>query len=174
MPTPSATPTDPTARVAAWVAATLGTASAAVSAMWAFGSTFLLDTVGGQFERWGREGGAAVVVALLAIAALKLAVAIAAPVLIGVGARRLPPWTSGRVPRVLGWIAAVTLTVYGGLLTVVGLLVQAGVIDASGDADTGALAWHAYVWDPWFALWGTAFLIALWRSRLRPHPAPAT
>ena len=170
MPTPSATRTDPTARTAAWIAAALGTASAAVSAMWALGSTFLLDTVGGQFERWGQEGGAAVVVALLAIAALKLVVALAAPVLAGVGRGGLPAWTSGRVPACLGWIAAVTLTVYGGLLTVVGLLVEAGVIDASDDADRTALAWHAWFWDPWFLLWGAAFVVALWRTRFSSSP----
>jgi hypothetical protein len=147
--------------VAAGIAAVLGTASAAVSALWAVGSTFLLDTVGGPFERLGREGGIGVVVALLAIAALKLVVALAAPVLVGVGAGRLPTWTSGRVPRLLGWIAAITLTLYGGLLTVVGLLVEAEVVDASADADTRALAWHAYLWDPWFALWGAAFVVAL-------------
>jgi len=133
--------------------------------MWAFGSAFLLDTVGGRFERWGHEGGAGVVVALLAIAALKLLVALAAPVLVGVGRGHLPAWTSGRTPGTLGWIAAVTLTVYGGLLTVAGLLVEAGAIDASEDADHRALAWHAWFWDPWFLLWGAAFVVALGRTR---------
>ena len=58
-----------------------------------------------------------------------------------------------------------TLTIYGGALTIVGLLVQAGVVDAAADADSKALAWHAYLWDPWFAVWGGAFVVALWRSR---------
>jgi len=105
------------------------------------------------------------VVALWLIVALKTVVAVAAPVLVGVGADRLPGWTASRVPRVLGWIAAVTLTIYGGALTIVGLLVQAGVVDAAADADSKALAWHAYLWDPWFAVWGGAFVVALWRSR---------
>ncbi len=67
--------------------------------------------------------------------------------------------------RVLGWIVAIGLTVYGGVLTVVGLLVEAGVIKAADDADEHAIAWHAFFWDPWFALWGGAFTVAMWRSR---------
>lgn len=46
----------------AWVAA-LGLASAATSAYWAVGGTRLLDTIGGELERWGRERGALVLVA---------------------------------------------------------------------------------------------------------------
>ncbi len=67
--------------------------------------------------------------------------------------------------RVLGWIVAIGLTVYGGVLTVVGLLVEADVINAADDADEHAIAWHAFFWDPWFALWGGAFTVAMWRSR---------
>ena len=99
---------------------------------------------------------------------LKATVAVAAPILAGVGRGRLPTWTSGRLPRVLGWIAAVVLTVYGGVLTIAGLLVQGDVIEAAADADSRALAWHAYFWDPWFALWGLAFVVALWRTRAGP------
>ena len=57
--------------------------------------------------------------------------------------------------RVLGWVVAIGLTVYGGVLTVAGMLVDAGVIDAADRADEHAIAWHAYFWDPWFASVGT-------------------
>ena len=107
-------PDEPTARSrdrvavgAAWVAAALGIASAATSAYWAFGGTALLDTVGGEIERWGRERGPVVVIALAAIVLLKLAVAVAAPILVGIG--HPPAWMAGRVPRILGWIAATVL-----------------------------------------------------------------
>ena len=40
---------------AAVIAASLGAASGAVSAYWALGGTALIDTVGGEIERWGRE-----------------------------------------------------------------------------------------------------------------------
>jgi hypothetical protein len=150
---------------AAWVAAVLGTGHALVSAYWAAGGTGLLDTIGGDLERLARERDAGLSAAIWAVAALKLGVAVAAPVLAGVGAQRLPAWTRGPVPRRLGWVAAAVLTLYGGVLTVAGLLIQAGVIDAAADADDRALAWHAYFWDPWFLLWGIAFGLSLRLSR---------
>jgi hypothetical protein len=79
----------------------------------------------------------------------------------------LPAWARARWLRKLGWAAAVGLTAYGGLLTFVGLLVETGVLDPAADADEHALAWHTYFWDPWFALWGLAFAVAMWRSRPR-------
>lgn len=160
-----------TARVAAVVAAGLGTGHALISAYWAVGGTALLDTIGGDLERWGRERGAAVVAALWAVALFKLAVALAAPVLAGMGGRAVPRRLRGRRPRVLGWAAAVVLVAYGGILTGAGLLVDAGVIDAAPDADHRALAWHTYLWDPWFLLWGVAFALSLWLSRPVPRPA---
>lgn len=152
------------AAIAAGVAAALGLGHAATSAAWSMGSTLLLDTVGGEIERRGRERPGSVVVALVAIAVLKAVVAVAAPIVV-LGPGRLPAWTWGRVPRGLSWTAAVVLVAYGGLLTAVGLLVQADVIHATVGADQRALAWHAFFWDPWFALWGLAFLAALRWSR---------
>lgn len=98
--------TDRVTVAAAVLAACLGLASAAVSAYWALGGDDLLDTVGGEIERWGRARDAQVVVVL--------------------------------------WLIVVLKTIV---------------------ADATALAWHAYVWDPWFAIWGLAFVVALWRSR---------
>jgi uncharacterized membrane protein len=71
--------------------------------------------------------------------------------------------------RVLAWIEAVILTGYGLVLTVTGLLVQAGIVAAAADADHRALRWHAYLWDPWFLVWGILVVIALLRSRPRPR-----
>lgn len=156
---------DRDAVVAAVIAAILGATSAAMSAYWALGGTALVDTIGGEIERWGRERSASVVATLGLITVAKLVGAVAPLVLVGVGAGRLPAWTRAQPLRVLGWIVAIGLTAYGGVLTVVGLLVEAGVIDAGDDADERAIAWHAYFWDPWFALWGGAFSAAMWRSR---------
>ena len=156
---------DPGAVVAAVIAASLGTASAAMSAYWALGGTALIDTIGGEIERWGRERSAGVIVTLWLITVVKLVVAVAPLVLVGVG--RPTAWTRVRPMRALGWIVAVGLTTYGGVLTVVGLLVEADVIDAADDADEHAIAWHAFFWDPWFVLWGGAFTVAMWRSRPR-------
>ncbi len=160
---PTARNRDRVAVGAAWVAAALGIASAATSAYWAFGGTALLDTVGGEIERWGRERGPAVAFALAGIVLVKLVVAVAAPILVGIG--HPPAWMAGRVPRILGWIAATVLIGYGGVLTVAGLLVQTGALTAAPDADRTAIAWHAWLWDPWFLVWGIAFAIALRRSR---------
>jgi hypothetical protein len=153
---------------AAWVAATLaavlGLGSAVVSAYWALGGDGLLDTIGGAIEEWGRERSTSVVVLLWLIAALKAGVALAAPVLVA-GPDRFPGWMAGRVARTLAWIAGSVLMTYGGVLTAAGLLVQSGLIHASADSDQRALAWHAYLWDPWFAVWGAALLAALWLTR---------
>jgi hypothetical protein len=156
------------ARRAAAVACVLGLGHAAVSAYWALGGTALLDTIGGRLERWGREREPALVAGLWLVVVVKMMVALAAPVLAGIGSGRLPAWTRGRVPRLLGWIAATILVLYGAVTTSVGLLVEAGVLDTAADADRTALAWHAFFWDPWFLLWGVAFGLSLWASR----PAP--
>jgi Protein of unknown function (DUF3995) len=153
--------------VAASIAAILGTASAGVSAYWALGGTALLDTIGGEIEMWGRDRSATVVTTLWVIVILKLVGAAAPLAFVGIGVGKLPTWTRARRARALGWIAAAGLTIYGGGLSVAGLLVEAGVINRADDADDRALAWHAYFWDPWFALWGAAFMVAMWRSRAR-------
>lgn len=155
------------ALTAAWTAAGLGLTSAAISAYWALGGTGLLETIGGELERWGRERGALVVVMLWVIVAIKSGVALAAPVLVGVGKARLPRWVTGRVTRTLGWIAASTLTVYGGYLTLGGLLVMSGLLEIGSGEPSTAFAWHAYFWDPWFAIWGLALGASLWITR--PH-----
>jgi hypothetical protein len=171
------------AGVAAVTSASLGATSAALSAYWALGGMALLDTIGGEIESWGRERSTEVVATLWVITVAKLVGAVAPLVLVGVGADRLPAWTRARPMRALGWIVAIGLTAYGGVLTVAGLLVEAGVFETAGDADEHAIAWHAYFWDPWFLLWGVAFAVAMWRSRPQAsesgpdappqrHPAP--
>jgi hypothetical protein len=153
------------ARVAALIAAGLGLASAAVTAYWAIGGTGLLDTVGGEIERWGQEHSLGVVVTLGLIVALKLVGAAAPLVFAGAGLDQPPSCTRSRHTRLLAWVAAIGLMLYGTVLTVAGLLVEVGVLEASEDADERALAWHAYFWDPWFALWGAAFTVVMWCTR---------
>ena len=142
-----------------------GLAYAAVSVYWALGGTWLLDTVGGTLELQGRTGNAGIILAVCA-AAVKVIGAIVPLAAVGVtswqatiaGRRRL------RV-RVLAWLEAAILTIYGLVLTVAGLLVQSGAIAPAASADRRALAWHAYLWDPWFLLWGALVAAALARSR---------
>jgi hypothetical protein len=70
-----------------------------------------------------------------------------------------------RTVRALAWIECAILLVYGLVLTGVGLLIQLGVVHPTADADRRALAWHAFLWDPWFLVWGLFVLAAL----LLPH-----
>jgi hypothetical protein len=39
------------------------------------------------------------------------------------------------------------------------------VIKVAAHADRLAMKWHAYLWDPWFLVWGIFVFLALWRSR---------
>jgi hypothetical protein len=154
-----------TAFAAACAAAVLGTLYAAVSAYWALGGTGLLDTVGGVFQRAGQSGGLGVEAVVWLTVALKLLVAG-----LGVGAvseHRARDLLWRRRLRATAWIAGVILIVYGGVLSVAGWLVQANVLHAGAHADRRALRWHAFLWDPWFLVWGLLVVFALRHSGRR-------
>jgi len=141
----------------------LGLLYAALSVYWGLGGTTLLDTVGGSLERGGRAGDLVVVLALWAAVVLKVIAAVL-PLL---AIYRLGGMRWQRPVVVLTWIEAAVLVIYGLVLTTVGLMVQLGVIAASTSADHRALAWHAYLWDPWFLVWGLLVTAALLRTRHR-------
>jgi hypothetical protein len=146
---------------AGWAALAVGLAYAAVSAYWATGGTWLLDTVGGTFERLGHSPGPAVLAGLWTVALVKT-VAAGLPVAVsrGIG------WPLSRSAfRRLAWLAGWVLAAYGLVLTVPGLAIQAGVLHAGAHADRRALAWHAYLWDPWFLVWGLLVTAALYTPR---------
>jgi hypothetical protein len=147
----------------AWAAFILGTTYAAVSVYWGLGGTWLLDTVGGSLAQHRHSAGA--IAAAWGAAALKLIAAVL-PLL---ALRRRSGSLRDRGLWALAWVAAGILTLYGLVLTVVGLLVQADVIHASPTADHRALAWHAYLWDPWFLAWGVLIAIALVRGGRTPR-----
>jgi hypothetical protein len=148
---------DQTATRLARSASALMLLSAAISAYWAVGGTELLDTVGGSIARWGRDGGATVRLALAAIVVLKLVAAWLPARAVGVPCPRA-------VRRLAGLEAAI-LTVYGGVLTCTGLVVQAGFVGVGAAADWKALDWHVYLWDPWFLVVGLLISVALRRTR---------
>ncbi len=142
----------------------VGVMYAGMSAYWGFGGTGLLDTIGGTLEREGRAGNAGLLVVLWVTVVLKLAAAI-----LGLVAVLRPRWVRPRhrqVARRAAWACALILVLYGGVLTVVGVLVQLDLVHASGNADHKALRWHAYLWDPWFLLWGVFLAAALACSRV--------
>jgi hypothetical protein len=149
--------------ILACVAALVGALYAGVSAYWGVGGTALLDTIGGTLERAGRAHTAGVFVVLWITVVLKLVA-----VVVGLLAAAQPEWLSQtryRVVRRVAWLAAGILVVYGGVLTVIGLLVQADIVHASAHADQKALRWHAFLWDPWFLVWGLLLAAALALSR---------
>ena len=141
-----------------------GLAYAAISVYWALGGTWLLDTVGGTLEQQGRTGNPGILLAVCAAAVLKVIGAIVPLAAVGVTSGQATIAGRRRV-RVSAWLEAAILTIYGLVLTVAGLLVQSGAIAPAASADHRALAWHAYLWDPWFLLWGALVAAALARSR---------
>ncbi|MEP7179899.1 MAG: DUF3995 domain-containing protein [Pseudonocardiales bacterium] len=149
-------------RRAAWFAFALGIGHALVSAYWGSGGSWLLDTLGGTLEDAARRGGVGVAVALWGVAAVKVIAAVLPLVATRPGIRHR------RKLRLLTWIEACVLTGYGLALTCVGLLVQVGIVSTT-DADHKALAWHAFLWDPWFLAWGVLCIVAL-RSSRRSNP----
>jgi hypothetical protein len=153
----------------AQAACAAGLAYAAISVSWALGGTWLLDTIGGALEQQGRAGNPGIIVAVWAAAVLKIIGAI-----VPLAAAEVTPGQATtawrRRMRVLAWLEAAILTVYGLALTGAGLLVQSGAIAPAASADHRALAWHAYLWDPWFLLWGVLVTASLVRSR---HPRAA-
>jgi Protein of unknown function (DUF3995) len=147
----------------------IGLLSAAIRAYWGAGGTWLLDTVGGSLERLGRAHHATVIIAVWSAAALKLTTALL-PAL-AVNSRRT------HLARLLAWIAAAILTIYGAVLTTIGLLEKANLIHSPANADRRALTWHAYLWDPWFLAWGlliaTATLCSQNLTQRNNVPAPS-
>jgi Protein of unknown function (DUF3995) len=150
--------------VAARAAAVVGSLFVAVSCYWGLGGSWLLDTVGGGLESAGRSGSDGVGVLVWAAVAAKV-VAVVLPL----AAVRSPGENdSHRFVRRFAWAEAVVLTGYGAVLTVVGLLVQFGVVPTDANADHRALAWHTFLWDPWFLVWGLLVTGALLASRQLP------
>lgn len=150
-------------RQAAWrlacAAAALGTLYAAVSAYWALGGTALLDTIGGALERAGRTRSTGLLGVVWATVVLKLAAS--ATGLAAAAQPRRPSPRHRRVLRRTALLIAVVLVLYGGVLTVIGLLLEADIVHASHDADHRALRWHAFLWDPWFLIWGLLLAAAM-------------
>ena len=165
--------TGPPGAAPAWLAAGLGVLFAAVSAYWGLGGTWLLDTVGGSLAEAGRRRDVGLIAIVWLTVVLKLVAA-------ALGLAVVYHWSPGsrrpyrpRLIRTPAWIAAAILTGYGAVLTSVGLLLQGGVFSIPADADHRALRWHAFLWDPWFLVWGVALATALVRHRgAGPTPTP--
>jgi Protein of unknown function (DUF3995) len=142
----------------------VGLAYAAISVYWAVGGRWLLNTVGISLSQPGRAGHLAALLAVWGAAGVKAVAAVLPLLAIGVWPRTANGGLR-RLARMLTWVEAAILVGYGLVLTASGLLVQSGVIKVAADADRLAMKWHAYLWDPWFLIWGIFVFLALWRSR---------
>ncbi len=151
------------AAAAVWGAFVLGVLYAAVSIYWGCGGTALLASVGGAFQRAGEHGSVGLVAVVWLTALLKLLAALLGVVAV-IGRPALAPPQRRRL-RTAAWAAALILGLYGGVLSVAGWLLQAGVISPAAHADHEALRWHAFVWDPWFLAWGVLLAIGLRLTR---------
>jgi Protein of unknown function (DUF3995) len=142
----------------ALAAAAVGILYAAISAYWGLGGTWLLSTVGSSLVH---DRSTAALVAVWAAVVVKLAAA-AIPLL---ACRRTADGRHSRRLTILAWTAGAVLALYGFVLTAIEVMVQTGVINVSKTADHRALRWHAYLWDPWFLIWGLLVLTALALAR---------
>jgi hypothetical protein len=137
------------------VAAVAGCVHGLFSLYWAAGGDWLLATLGHRLVttfagvRW----------VLVPVGVAKLVAAVAPAVL----ARR--GWPARRASRGACWLVAGGLLLWGGVNTVVGQLVLAGIIRTGGGYDHDGMVGHAWLWDPLFALWGLALGIGLALTR---------
>lgn len=154
----------PTSTTRRWftAAAVAGTLHAIASIYWGLGGSWLVDTVGQWAEEWREKAPVLSSAALLLIGAAKLAGAWV-PL---VNDRR--PLSGARVWRVLSWVGATVLVVYGGLNTIAANVALTGVFGPL--PDVMATRGHAWLWDPLFFIWGASLLVGLRRGRLRDLP----
>ena len=146
---------------AAYAVCALAFLHAAVSFYWAAGGTAGLSTIGGDLEELGRSREPALISLVWLAGLLKVAAGLLALALVRPWGRAFPR----RMLLALAWGGAVLLTAYGGLFTLGGMLVVAGVIPASDTADWTALRWHAFFWDPSFLLWGILLGAVAYRTK---------
>jgi len=137
------------------VAAVLGTLHGLVSIYWGLGGRWLLETLGEAIVTRFAD----VVLVLVPIGLVKIGFAWL-PLVLSV--RR---WPARRLWRPVCWLGVAVLVLWGGLNTLVGNLVLAGVIRPGDGFDRAAMVGHAWLWDPLFLLWGATLAVGLWRSR---------
>jgi len=140
-------------------AAVAGFLHAGFSLYWALGGRWLLPTVGQWALDYARESPVAAGFLLIIVAAVKCAVAIF-PVLASQGKLARP-----RAWRGLAWLAAIVLTGYGTVNSIVAWLVLGDVLRPEGGYDRQSMIGHAYLWDPLFLVWGLLLGAGLFAGR---------
>ena len=135
-----------------------GLAFAGVSFYWGLGGNLGLDTLGGSLERLALAHDRTLLIAVWVTGVLKILGSLVALALAGRWGGRL----ARRPITVLGWVAAGSLALYGGVLVVPEALVTIGAIKPAQPVEWKPLLWHLYVWDLSFLVWGILFGVATW------------
>jgi hypothetical protein len=150
----------------AYAACGWGLVFAGISFYWGSGGHGLLDTIGGAIERSALAGDPAIYAAVWVTGVLKVVGAVLALALVRPWARRLPR----RAVLLLGWVAAVGTTLYGGVLELTNALAITHVLKPSTPIEWKPLWWHFGVWDLSFFVWGLLFALALREFRRSGGP----
>lgn len=165
MTTGPAVRADRGARPAAAAAVLIGVGQTAISAYWALGGFWGIATVGGAIQEMAVTGDARAHWLAWAATVLKAAGVVLALLL----ATRGGSGSTRMLLLIAGWGAAAVLTLYGGVLSLVGLLALTGVLTIPPGADRYALGWHLAFWDPVFLLWGLALGVTVRWFQRRTH-----
>ena len=142
-----------------WAALTLGLVHAFWSFYWAFGGTWMLDTVGQWAVVSQLHQPTLTFFVLLGIGMVKTAAAVI-PVAVEydkLGGRRF--W------RGISWIGGIGLVLYGGVYAATALLMLTGVVAPGAGYDRPVMLGHALLWDPLFFFWGLTLVISLILTR---------
>jgi len=144
-----------------WAALILGLVHAFWSFYWAFGGTWMLDTVGEWAVVSQLHEPVQTLFVLLGIGVVKTLAAVI-PIAVEydkLGGRRF--W------RLISWIGSLGLVVYGGIYAVTALLMLTGLVEATAAYDKPVMLGHALLWDPLFFFWGLSLAISLMLTRRR-------
>lgn len=150
------TPSSRGALPAFGIAAAAGMTHGLFTLYWAVGGNWLVSTLGSQLVATFADRR----YLLLAVAAVKLGFAVLPLLLLRRGSLGRRPW------RVLCWAGAAVLVAWGGLNTVTGNLVLAGLVQPAGGYDHDGMVGHAWLWDPLFLVWGGALMVGLLVTRV--------
>ena len=146
-----------------WLALFLGLGHTAFSLYWAVGGTWLLDTVGQWAVTAQQQTPGQAFFVLMAVTVLKAAAA-SIPVAVEYDKIR-----GRRFWRLVSWVGGIGLMLYGGINSVVAISVLTGLVAPEAGFDERAMFGHAFLWDPWFFVWGLTLVtsLALTRSSMQ-------
>jgi hypothetical protein len=142
-----------------WVAMVLGLIHATWSFYWAFGGTWMLDTVGQWAVVSQLNAPVQTFIVLLAVGLVKTAAA-TIPVAVEYG-----KFGGRKFWRGVSWVGGIGLTLYGGIYTGTAVLVLTGVVGSIEGYNESVMFGHALLWDPLFFFWGLTLVSSLILTR---------